>query len=141
MTTTTTPPPIVRTAARERFDEQIRAALTPGGSVFSAGRFVIRGDGTARFDRHHHEYTEMWLIVSGCGTVALDDTEYAVAPGDIVVTTAGVEHDIVAVAEEMTVFWVSFDLPEGASTEHLHRDPQQADKHLVPVRHAGGQRD
>lgn len=138
---TTTLPPIVHTASRERFDEHLRKALTPNGSVFSSGRFVIRADGTARFDRHHHDYTELWLIASGRGTVTLDGTEYEAGTGDIVVTAAGVEHDIVAVVEELTIFWVSFDLPDDGSTEHLHRDPQQADRHLVPVRQdAGGDR-
>lgn len=130
--------PIVHTAARERFADRIRDALTPGGSVFSAGRFVIRADGTARFDRHHHDFTELWLIASGRGTITLDAAAYEVSSGDLVVTAPGVEHDIVEVTEELTVFWVSFDLPEGASTDHLHRDPQHADKHPVPVRRADG---
>lgn len=134
----TAKPPIVHTASRERFDELMRDALTPAGSVFSAGTFVIRGDGTARFDRHHHEYTEMWLIAAGHGAVTLDDTEYEVGGGDIIITPAGIEHDIVAVTDEMTIFWVSFDLPAGGSTEHLHRETQHAEKHLVPVRHVFG---
>lgn len=130
--------PIVHTADRERFTDRNRDTLTPDGSVFSAGRFVIRADGTARFDKHYHDYTELWLIASGRGTVTLDTAAYEVGVGDLVVTAPGVEHDIVEVTEELVVFWVSFDLPDGASTEHLHRDPQHADKHPVPVRRSEG---
>lgn len=96
--------------------------------------FVIRADGTARFDRHHHDFEEFWSVAAGSGIVAIGDAEHPVGPGDIVHTPPQVEHDIVAVTEELRIFWLSGPLPPGSTGAHLHRDATDAVKHPVPYR-------
>ncbi|MCG5215481.1 cupin domain-containing protein [Streptosporangium sp. KLBMP 9127] len=115
----------------------VRERLTPENSppdcpASSAGMFVIRADGTARFDRHHHDIGEFWFVARGIGTVHVGGTDHLVGPGDIVYTPAGAEHDVVDVAEELHVFWLSAPLTPGTYGAHLHRDPAAA-RHLVPV--------
>ncbi|WP_035847316.1 cupin domain-containing protein [Kitasatospora azatica] len=122
---------VFHTAGRQRITP---ADLPDGSSVFSSGQFVIRADGTARFDRHYHDFPELWMVAAGHGTVLVGDTEHQVGPGDIVHTAPGLEHDILNVSDELRVFWLSFDRPDGSDGAHLHRTPAHADKHLVPVR-------
>ncbi|MDG4834871.1 cupin domain-containing protein [Solwaraspora sp. WMMD1047] len=129
---------LIRTSQRER----LTAANRPDGcAVFSAGQFLIHADGTGRFDRHYHEFEEFWLIASGSATVLVGDTTHRVAAGDIIRTAPGLEHDILDVADELRVFWVSVGLPPGSTGAHLHRTPDLAVKHLVPVasRRAAGE--
>lgn len=122
---------VFHTADRQR----ITADNRPDGcSVFSSGQFVIRADGNARFDRHYHDFPEFWMVAGGHGTVLVGDTRHPVGPGDIIYTAPGLEHDILDVREELRVFWLSCDLPNGSDGTHLHRTPNDADKHLVPVR-------
>lgn len=121
---------VIRAGARERLDASNRPAGCP---VSSAGMFVIRSDGTARFDRHFHDFDEFWFIASGRGIVNLGDVEYSVGEGDIIHTSAGVDHDITTVAESMRIFWLSGPLPDGSAGAHLHRHPADAAKHLVTV--------
>ena len=122
---------IIHAGARERLGPDNRPENC---SASSAGMFVIRADGTARFDRHHHDIEEFWFVARGRGTVALDRQENTVGPGDIVHTPPGVDHDIVCVAEELHIFWLSGPLPPGSTGAHLHRDPADAQKHIVPCR-------
>jgi mannose-6-phosphate isomerase-like protein (cupin superfamily) len=115
-----------------------RQTLTPGNRppgcpASSAGLFVIRDDGTATFDRHHHDFGEFWFVASGSGTVLVGDREHPVQTGDIIYTAPGQDHDILTVSEALHVFWLSSDLPPGASPDHLHRTPEAAAKHPVPV--------
>lgn len=126
---------LIRTAERERLTEDNRPSGCP---AFSAGQFVIRADGTGRFDRHYHDFHEFWLIAAGAGTVTVDDLSHDVVAGDIMYTPAGATHDIVTVSEELHVFWVSLNPPAGGSGQHLHLDPSDATKHLVTV--VGGHR-
>ncbi|KQV20877.1 MULTISPECIES: AraC family ligand binding domain-containing protein [unclassified Kitasatospora] len=123
--------------------QRITAADLPDDcSVFSSGQFVIRADGTGRFDRHFHDFAEFWMVASGHGTVLVGDTEHPVGPGDIIYTAPGLAHDILDIAEELRIFWLSCDLPPGSDGAHMHRTPGDADKHLVPVRptYPAGQR-
>jgi mannose-6-phosphate isomerase-like protein (cupin superfamily) len=110
-------------------------------SVFSAGQFVIRADGTAHFDRHYHDFPEFWMIGSGRGTVLVGDTEYPVGPGDIVYTAPGLVHDILDVTDELRIFWLSCDLPGGSDGAHLHQTPDDARKHPVRASHQGSAHD
>lgn len=122
---------VIRTAQRQRLTLDNRPENCPASA---AGQFVIRADGTARFDRHYHDFAEFWFIASGSGTLAVADTRHEVGPGDIVYTAAGQDHDIIDVAEEMRIFWLSAQLPPGSTGAHLHRTPDDADKHPVPHR-------
>lgn len=123
---------VIRTATRERLTEENR----PGGCpASSAGMFVLRADGTARFDRHYHDIDEFWFIAAGDGTVVVGDVAHQVGPGDIVYTAAGLEHDITEVGDELRIFWLSWALLPGATGAHRHRTPADAIKHQVrPVR-------
>jgi len=121
---------LIRTSQRERLDHGNRPDGCPASS---AGLFVIRADGTARFDRHYHDMGEFWLIATGTGTVAVGEDHYRVGAGDIVYTPAGVEHDIIDVTTELRIFWLSSPVPTGGSGAHLHRSPDLTDKHPVPA--------
>jgi mannose-6-phosphate isomerase-like protein (cupin superfamily) len=122
---------LIRTASRERLD----AANRPDGCpASSAGQFVIRADGTARFDRHYHDFGEFWLIAAGHGTIRVGEDHHQVQPGDIVYTPAGVEHDILNVTDELRIFWLSAPVADGAFSAHLYRTPDLAVKHLVAFR-------
>ena len=126
---------LIRTAGRDRLDAANRPAGCPASS---AGQFVIRADGTARFDRHYHDFGEFWLVAAGHGTLAVGYRQHLVQPGDILYTPAGVEHDIVDVTDELRIFWLSAPIPDGGSGAHLHRSPDLAIKHLVPARPKAG---
>lgn len=121
---------LIRTSHRERLDASNRPDGCPASSV---GLFVIRADGTGRFDRHYHDFSEFWLVATGSGTIRVGDDLHQVQPGDVAYTPAGVEHDIIEVTEELRIFWLSAPFPDGGSGAHLHREPDLAAKHLVPV--------
>ncbi|MFC0532064.1 cupin domain-containing protein [Phytohabitans kaempferiae] len=121
---------LIRTARRDRLNDGNRPDGCPASS---AGLFVIRADGTARFDRHYHDMAEFWLVAAGTGTIAVGDQHHHVIAGDIVYTPAGVEHDIIDVADELHIFWLSAPIPAGGNGSHLHRTPDLAVKHPVAV--------
>lgn len=128
---------LIRGSAREKLNLDNRPENCPASG---AGKFVIRADGTARFDRHFHEFAEFWFIASGHGTIRIGSSEHRVQAGDILYTAPSLEHDVLDVAEELHVFYLSAELPPGASPHHLHRTPDAATKHLVPVRaHSEGE--
>jgi dTDP-4-amino-4,6-dideoxygalactose transaminase/mannose-6-phosphate isomerase-like protein (cupin superfamily) len=122
---------VIRAAQRERLTQDNRPQGCPASS---AGQFVIRADGTARFDRHHHDFAEFWFVASGSGTLSVAGVHHEVGPGDIVYTPAGHDHDIIDVAEELRIFWLSAELPPNSTGGHLHSSPQDAEKHQIPVR-------
>ncbi len=121
---------VIRTADRQRLTRDNRP---PGCPAFSAGTFVIRGDGTGRFDRHHHDFAEFWFVAAGAARVRIGDVDHDIIVGDLVYTPAGTVHDITGVAEQLTILWLSLDPPPGGSDGHLHREPGDVDKHPVPV--------
>jgi mannose-6-phosphate isomerase-like protein (cupin superfamily) len=99
--------------------------------VTSAGVFRVEPNG--RFDRHYHDCDEYWLIFEGRALVSVGDRTYNAEAGDIVCTETGVEHDIVAVAEPLAAFWFEGRTPPGGRIGHLHRKPEDAAGHDVPV--------
>jgi len=121
---------LIRTTEHDRLDDTNRPDDCPASS---AGLFVIRADGTARFDRHHHDMAEFWLIATGAGTIAVGDQHHQVVTGDIVYTPAAVEHDIIDVTAELRIFWLSAPIPDGGRGAHLHRSAELAIKHPVAV--------
>lgn len=99
--------------------------------VTSAGVFTVEADG--RFDRHYHDCAEYWLVFRGEAVVAVGDETYAVGPGDIVCTPAGVDHDVVAVVDTLQAFWFEGVTPAGGRIGHLHRSDAEASGHRVPA--------
>ncbi|WP_343448483.1 cupin domain-containing protein [Micromonospora oryzae] len=104
----------------------------PAWSDLSAvGWFSLERAGF-RFDRHHHSCPEYWAVVEGRARVAVGAQEYDVAPGDLVCTPAGVEHDILrAYTDDLRLFFFVAAVPEGQPAGHLHREPEFALGHDV----------
>lgn len=122
---------VIRTTCRQRMDQTNRP---DGCRAASAGQFVIRADGTARFDRHYHDVDEFWFVAEGTGAVLAGDTEHDIVAGDIIYTRAGQEHDVITVGQQLRIFWLTWETADGSSAAHLHRDPAHAARHAVPVR-------
>ena len=103
--------------------------------VTSAGTFRVEPNG--RFDRHFHDCDEYWLVFSGRARVLVGAQTYTVGPGDIVCTPTGTEHDVVAVADTLEAFWFEARTPPSGRIGHLHRTPEDAKGHDVPVMDEG----
>jgi mannose-6-phosphate isomerase-like protein (cupin superfamily) len=99
--------------------------------VTSAGTFRVEPNG--RFDLHYHDCDEYWLVFAGRASVLVGSQTYTVSPGDIVCTPTGTEHDVVAVAETLEAFWFEAATPPGGRIGHLHRTPEAAKGHEVPL--------
>jgi hypothetical protein len=50
-----------------------------------------------------------------------------------VCTQTGTEHDVVAVRETLEAFWFESRTPPGGRIGHLHRTPEDAQGHVVPL--------
>jgi len=87
--------------------------------VTAIGRFALPAKG-ARFDRHHHDDHELWLIVRGKAKVVTEQSEHYVQAGDVVMTQAGDAHDIVEIYEELEGFFVETGHPPGGRPGHLY---------------------
>lgn len=99
--------------------------------VTSAGTFRVEPNG--RFDLHYHDCAEYWLVFSGRASVLVGSQTYTVGPGDIVCTPTGTEHDVVGVYETLEAFWFEATTPPGGRIGHLHRTPEAAKGHEVPL--------
>jgi mannose-6-phosphate isomerase-like protein (cupin superfamily) len=99
--------------------------------VTSAGTFRVEPNG--RFDLHYHDCDEYWLVFSGRARVLVGSQTYPVGPGDIVCTPTGTEHDVVGVSETLEAFWFEAATPPGGRVGHLHRTPEAAKGHEVPL--------
>jgi mannose-6-phosphate isomerase-like protein (cupin superfamily) len=99
--------------------------------VTSAGIFRVEPNG--RFDLHYHDCDEYWLIFAGRARVTVGPGTYEVGPGDIVCTPTGTEHDVIGVYETLQGFWFEAATPEGGRVGHLHRRPEDAEGHDVPL--------
>jgi mannose-6-phosphate isomerase-like protein (cupin superfamily) len=99
--------------------------------VTSAGTFRVEPNG--RFDLHYHDCDEYWLVFSGRASVLVGSQTYTVGPGDIVCTPTGTEHDVVGVYETLEAFWFESTTPPGGRIGHLHRTPEAAKGHEVPL--------
>jgi mannose-6-phosphate isomerase-like protein (cupin superfamily) len=99
--------------------------------VTSAGTFRVEPNG--RFDRHFHDCDEYWLVFSGRASVLVGSQTYTVGPGDIVCTPTGTEHDVVGVYETLEAFWFESTTLPGGRIGHLHRTPDAAKGHEVPL--------
>ncbi|MGX5682693.1 AraC family ligand binding domain-containing protein [Schumannella luteola] len=86
--------------------------------IGSIGRFAVPLEG-GRFERHHHDDHEVWLIWEGKAKILVDGEERYVQAGDIVLTQAGDIHDIVEVYETVRGFFLESGHPAGGRIGHL----------------------
>lgn len=86
--------------------------------IGSIGRFAVPVEG-GRFERHHHDDHEVWMIWEGKGKIFIEGGERYVQAGDIVLTQAGDVHDIVEVYETLRGFFMESGLPAGGRIGHL----------------------
>ena len=98
--------------------------------VSAIGRFAVPVVG-GRFDRHHHDDHEIWFIATGKARIFTDGAEHYVQAGDIVLTRAGDEHDVLEVYEDLTGFFTETGHPAGGRTGHLHATAADAAGHDV----------
>jgi len=98
----------------------------------AVGRFSIAPEG-GRFDRHHHDDDELWLITNDKAKVFADGREHYVQAGDVVIIQAGDSHDILEVYEGLEGFFVETGHPAGGRLGHLHRSAEQSAGHPVPA--------
>ena len=88
--------------------DELDAADTDAVSVFGSERMTV---GLKRYSEEtasdkgsrEHARDELYYVLSGAGTMSVDGTVHAVAAGDLVYVEEGASHDIVDVAEELTV--------------------------------------
>jgi mannose-6-phosphate isomerase-like protein (cupin superfamily) len=99
--------------------------------VTSAGVFRVEPNG--RFDRHYHDCDEYWLVFAGRARVMVGAVAYDVSGGDIVCTRAGAEHDVIGVRQTLEAFWFEGPTTAGGRVGHLHRSPEDAEGHDVPL--------
>jgi mannose-6-phosphate isomerase-like protein (cupin superfamily) len=99
--------------------------------VTSAGVFRVEPDG--RFDRHFHDCDEYWLVIGGRARILVGERTLDVAKGDIVCIETDTDHDVLGVWEPFEAFWFEAATPPGGRTGHLHRLPEDAERHAVPL--------
>jgi mannose-6-phosphate isomerase-like protein (cupin superfamily) len=99
-----------------------------------AGYFELAKEGGGH-DRHYHEYNELYLIGRGKAKIWIDGVASYVQAGDIVCIRAGDEHDILEIYgdEGLELFWLYEPSAHGGRFGHLHRSPEKAKPHPVPV--------
>src|SRR4051794_21807863 len=76
-----------------------------------------------RFDPHHHEADEYWLIHKGRGRIKMDDSVHEFKAGDIICIERGATHDIVGLYETVEGFWFIPSAAAGA-LPHLWKTPE-----------------
>ncbi len=111
-----------------RIDEENRP---PWADLTSAGTFRIEPED--RYDPHYHAGHEYWLISRGRGVVELDGERHKLEGGDILAIERGRVHDIVGLWEPLEGFWFEGPVPSGESGGHIHRAPEDAEGHVIPL--------
>lgn len=99
----------------------------------TAGRFAIPLGG-GRFDRHLHDDDELWFVAAGKGKMLLEGVEVYIQAGDIVLSPAGLPHDVLEVYEAIAGFFSETGHPAGGRSGHLHENEADAAGHEVPAR-------
>ena len=97
------------------------------------GAATLKGVNSGAFDRHYHDCNEYWMIATGKAKVWVDGKSYYVRDGDIVCIKAGLEHDILELYEPLVGFYFEDALQPGGKAGHLHRRPEDKQKHPVPT--------
>jgi mannose-6-phosphate isomerase-like protein (cupin superfamily) len=114
---------VVRLTQGERISEKLAAVLDEV-NIASLHAFAIPADRPTEL--HYHDFDEYWYFSDGTTTVTLrrpDGTSqnYAIGPGDLIVTPAGVEHGHVPDGPVKGLEWTSRIRPE-ARRGHLYRE-------------------
>ena len=100
-----------------RYRDETEAVGCPYGEV---QRVVTGGDGgvanvhvvtvTAAGEHYHKAYDEVYYVLSGHGTLNMNNKEYGLRPGAVVVIPAEVHHQMTAAEGERLAF-VIFGIP------------------------------
>lgn len=96
--------------------------------IGAIGRFTVPVE-NGRFERHHHDDHEIWMIAAGRAKILVDGAEAYVQAGDIVLTRAGDVHDVIEVYETLSGFFTETGHPFGGRIGHL-----DGRAHDVPTR-------
>ena len=98
-------------AAMVRYRDETNPISCPYGHV---ERIVTGGEGgianvhvvkvTAGGRHFHADYDEVYYVLSGEGTINLDQHEHALRPGAVVIIPAGVPHSLQALPEQELEF-------------------------------------
>ena len=85
--------------------------------------------GLARFEAglknvtemHYHDCDEFVFMVSGRVLMRSEGIDYTLGPGDVLVTRAGDEHQLMEILEDTVYFWAETELKGQKRPGHLHR--------------------
>jgi mannose-6-phosphate isomerase-like protein (cupin superfamily) len=97
------------------------------------GAGTLKAVNSGHFDRHYHDCNEYWMIAHGKAKIWVDGQTYYVRDGDVVCLKAGLEHDILDLYERLDGFFIEDGLLPGGKPGHLHRTPEAAKGHDVPM--------
>lgn len=100
-------------------------------SAFNTRQYLLRSDYEIFFysDRtisgildHAHDFYEFYLLLSGDVSMAVDETEYRIAPGSLILIRPGQKHRLInhdlEVPYARYVFWISADCYSGLCGEY-----------------------
>ncbi|MBU8902131.1 MAG: helix-turn-helix domain-containing protein [Victivallales bacterium] len=76
---------------------------------------IARRDPQAKFPRHSHEFSELVIITKGHGTHIVDNFEFSVAVGDVLVINGKHEHEFIKM-ENLSLVNIIFDPTNPALT-------------------------
>lgn len=101
----------------------------------SGGYFRMPKEG-GDYDRHFHDFNELYLICGGKAKILNAGLETYVKTGDIVCIRAGDEHDILEIYgdEDLKLFWLYEPGPQDGTLGHLYNDSEADAWHAVPAK-------
>lgn len=73
------------------------------GKTFKVKRIVVNPGGRLSY-QYHHQRSEVWTIVSGTGTITLDDETKDYTAGDVVQIKQGMKHRIANQKDDPCIF-------------------------------------
>ncbi len=71
---------------------------------------------------HYHDCDEFVFMLAGKMLMRSEGINYTIAPGDVLVTRMGDEHEILEILEDTRYFWAEGQLRGEKRHGHLHRD-------------------
>ena len=75
----------------------------------------------SELEPHFHDADEYWLVFGGRARVRSEGVVHELNPGDILVTRAGDEHDLLEITEApLRCFWIEDELTGRRRPGHLH---------------------
>lgn len=70
---------------------------------------------------HYHDCDEFIFMVEGQCVIRSEGQTYVLMPGDLFVTRAGDEHELLEIIEDTLYFWAETELLGQKRTGHLHK--------------------